>query len=97
MNKLRLDLDRLEVESFATDRGEGERGTVEAHVSLRCTGGGLTCDAGNTCADGDTCGAQASCYISCNGSCPAPCTNEFSYCYNNTCFNCSYPDYCGPG
>lgn len=81
MKKLRLDVDRLEVESFAVARGGEVRGTVEGHVSLRCTGGGLTCNGGNTCDGGDTCGAGASCYVSCNGSCPAPCTYEQSYCY----------------
>ncbi len=94
MKKLRLELDNLQVESFATDRGEGDRGTVEGHISTRCTGGGMTCDAGNTCGDNATCGQNATCYVSCNGSCPNPCTNENSYCFNNSCFNCSYPQIC---
>jgi hypothetical protein len=81
MKKLRLDVDRLEVESFAIARGGEARGTVEGHVSLRCTGGGATCNGDNTCADGYTCGAAGSCYLSCAGTCPAPCTYELSLCY----------------
>lgn len=95
MKKLRLQLENLQIESFATGNGEADRGTVEGHVSTLCTGGGRTCDAGNTCGANDTCGDNGTCYISCNGSCPAPCTNEFSYCYNNTCFDCSAPVHCG--
>lgn len=81
MKKLRLELDELHVESFVTDRGEVERGTVEGHASLRCSGGGTTCNGDNTCVDGYTCGAAGTCYLSCNGTCPAPCTYELSLCY----------------
>jgi hypothetical protein len=91
MKKLRLQLDELNVESFTTGEGDENRGTVKGNVSTLCTGGGRTCDDGNTCVAGDTCGDNDTCYISCFGSCPAPCTNEESYCYNNTCFDCSFP------
>jgi hypothetical protein len=71
MKKLRLELDELAVESFATGEDEmATRGTVAGHISTRCTGGAMTCDDGNTCVPaGDTC-ANDTCYISCMGSCP---------------------------
>jgi len=96
MKKLRMELDDLQVESFATDRGDGDRGTVEGHVSAQCSAGAFTCNGGNTCVEGATCGNNESCYVSCNGSCPYPCTNEVSYCFNNTCFDCSFPKVCIP-
>jgi hypothetical protein len=70
MRKLHLDLDDVQVESFATAEAGDEAGTVQAHVSLRCTGGGLTCDNGNTCVYADTCGDWPTCYVSCHGTCP---------------------------
>ncbi len=90
MKKLRLELDELQVESFTIDRGEDERGTVEGHISARCSAGDRTCNGGDTCVNGNTCGGE----VSCAGSCPDPCTNENSYCFNNSCFNCSYPQIC---
>ena len=74
MHKLRLDLDELSVESFATDAAKEERGTVEGFVSLHCTGGVATCNGGNTC-DGVAATCAGTCYVSCKGSCP---------CYQNT-------------
>ena len=94
MKKLRLELEELQVESFTTAELDGDRGTVEAYISVRCNTN-YTCDpANNTCAYVETCGEWASCYVSCDGSCPYPCTNENSYCFNNSCFDCSYPDAC---
>jgi hypothetical protein len=81
MNKLKLDLDQLTVESFDTDAsGIARRGTVRAH-SVFCgptevcipTQGELTC--GNTC---ETCNGTCpdTCAASCGGGCTA----------GNTCF-----------
>jgi hypothetical protein len=62
MNKVRLELDDLSVESFETARaGEGEKGTVLAFISgVRCPppslGGGPDC-------------ATDIAYNTCNGSC----------------------------
>lgn len=46
MNKLKLQLDQLTVESFATSLQSGPRGTVQAHGT----------EAGNTCEGARTCG-----------------------------------------
>lgn len=70
MNKLRLSLEELTVDSFQTDEARIGSGTVEGYISTRCTGGALTCDDGATCVPaGATCD-NATCYVSCNGSCP---------------------------
>ena len=37
MNKLRLDIDGLEVQSFTPVAGKVERGTVEAHQDTYCS------------------------------------------------------------
>ena len=76
MKKLRLELDALRVDSFATADSEDGRGTVEGYISARCTGGTMTCNGGNTCGDGDTCN-QYTCNLSDNGSCP--CYPETAY------------------
>lgn len=81
MQKLRLDLDALQVESFGTGQSETPQmqGTVRAHESFACTGG---CDTVNelTCADQNTCGGAT-----CNG---------FYTCRYDSCGDCgSY--YCG--
>jgi hypothetical protein len=48
MKKLKLQMDDLLVESFATASAAGPRGTVEAHNTFR----------GNTCGAENTCGPQ---------------------------------------
>ncbi|HEX6750245.1 MAG TPA: hypothetical protein VF092_23330 [Longimicrobium sp.] len=66
MKKLRLMLDELRVDSFATDGLAQEAGTVRAHESLlRCT---ETCDTGDFTCDGggNTCDDANSCQISCS-------------------------------
>lgn len=58
MRKLTLGLEALQVESFDTGAGGGERGTVVAHD-----------DSGYTCG-GDTCmGGQQTCWDSCDTVC----------------------------
>ena len=82
MRKVRLDIDALEVESFATGEGDGE-GTVRAHsdyenselfgscentCQLFCAGGGTGTRAGqNTCAYG------------CPSSIPVECASQPNY------------------
>jgi hypothetical protein len=58
MTKIRLNLDRIEVESFPTASVPDERGTVEANFRSR---------------PGDTwCGEECyTLYFSCGGTCPA--------------------------
>ena len=57
MRKMKLDMDRLAVESFEVDNGVTEaRGTVRGHAATRF------CSLASGCA-GDTCD------LSCNGSC----------------------------
>jgi hypothetical protein len=62
MKKITLDVDALEVESFAAEAGPGgKRGTVHGHITLRCpsptsfycTLGYNTCDQASCV---DTCG-----------------------------------------
>lgn len=70
MKKLRLDVESLHVESFATDEGSGSRGTVHG----RSAATGITlCLPGCTTSPGDpgesyddSCGGGESC------SCPGP-------------------------
>ena len=68
MAKRKLDLDELEVESFATQTVDFVGGTVRARQTgpTACNPG--TCDTGfHTC--WDTCDPEATCALSCNPSC----------------------------
>jgi hypothetical protein len=70
MKKLRLQLDKLQVDSFATDGLTQEVGTVHGHVTaLRCSTGcetdGVTCDGGGTCNGAYSCNGEYSCQLSC--------------------------------
>lgn len=71
--KLSLDLEALDVESFATQRAdaETEKGTVHAHISQLCTReNGATCGTNNTCNFGYTCDGDYTCnFRSCDGAC----------------------------
>jgi hypothetical protein len=60
MRKLKLDIDHLEVDSFETDVGHDQRGTVHGLVSPYCT---QTCDTANnySCDGAYTCGAESTC------------------------------------
>jgi hypothetical protein len=95
MNKLKLDLDQLTVESFDTDAsGIARRGTVRAHshlcaptiADLTCLNTCDTCD--NTCGScGASCGGTCGCTggYSCGGTCGGSCVDPTC----NTCFtNC---------
>jgi hypothetical protein len=90
MNKLKLDLDQLTVESFNTDAsGIARRGTVQAHSEICVpTRGEFTC--GDTC---DTC--NNTCYDSCAASCGGGCGSGYSCggtcggtCFDPTCNTC---------
>ncbi len=66
MNKLKLDLDELAVESFETCGGDREKGTVLGQELCTCPG--VTC--ANTCAP--TCAYtcdDVTCANSCEGTC----------------------------
>ena len=67
MTKQKLDIDHLQVESFATQpAGPGMRGTVEAHGQsepYQCASGVWTCL--------ETCDVNATCGLSCNPTCLA--------------------------
>lgn len=55
MRKIKLDLDRLHVDSFATSSDDDEsRGTVHGHYSQvgTCDGRAATCQYGGTCGNG---------------------------------------------
>ncbi|HSU14654.1 hypothetical protein [Longimicrobium sp.] len=82
MGKIRLALESLAVESFATMPREGTAGTVHANQFESLRSCGVTCDdtciqtCANTCLN--TCGTcNASCYntcaVSCLGTCQTAC------------------------
>jgi hypothetical protein len=54
MNKIRLDPERLQVESFETAAAEGTAGTVHGHWSQpgTCDGRVATCQYGGSCGAG---------------------------------------------
>lgn len=66
MRKLKLQMDRLEVQSFETDHTVIQRGTVAGNESTGCTvcnwteGGSITCQSG-TCTEPP----QETCYKLC--------------------------------
>jgi hypothetical protein len=66
MNKLKLDLNELSVESFDTTRVEKDKGTVfgeQCTCPTQCTCPGCpTCD--GTCPNNQTC--QVTCYYTCD-------------------------------
>lgn len=50
MRKIRLDLEALDVETFAASEAPGARGTVRAHSDAGCTFfGGWTCHGFGSC------------------------------------------------
>jgi len=78
MRKLKLDLDRLSVESFDANGSEGaQRGTVEAH-SIVCNSFIDTC---GTC--DPSCASCVSCYNSCNNTCGNSCYGTCATCQTN--------------
>jgi hypothetical protein len=78
MNKLKLNLDELSVESFDTTRAEKEKGTV---FGEQCT-----CYTQCTCPGCPTCAN----YNTCNATCGATCANT---CDDATCVGCGGTDY----
>ena len=94
-SKLKLDVERLQVESFAVQGQETERGTVRG---LAATEEMSVCDGGGTCAGSCvtcdvTCGY--SCDWSCGGTCQASCEGTCNFtCYG---FSCDVTCRCGGG
>jgi hypothetical protein len=99
MNKLRLTLEDLRIDSFSTTPVKKEKGTVYGE---QCT-----CPTACTCPGCPTCDASCNgtCAASCNGTCDASCnggcgTAEYSCDYScagtcvDTCMGCEYT---GPG
>lgn len=78
MRKLKLSLDKLQVDSFHATNPEGLRGTVPAHgwteyADESCFG---TCES-NCTRDGSCAGScGASCYGTCYASCGGTCWNS---------------------
>ena len=98
MKKLKLDLDELSVESFATTPERGrEGGTVfgQNHCTCytQCTCPGCpTCDASCNGTCGGTC--AGTCDASCNGTCGCP---SGDYTCDYTCGPDCDPNSCLPG
>jgi hypothetical protein len=91
MRKLKLDLEELSVESFATTpEAHRESGTVfgqQCTCYTQCTCPGCpTCDASCNGTCGGTCGAtcDASCNGTCDGTCDLSCGDTCGY----SCFDC---------
>ena len=89
--KIKLDLDALSVESFATSVAEARRGTVHGHIS-ETTCDLRACDCGTSagayCTDISCVTCDETCGYSCNGTC-----------HENTCATCneSCGQYCTTG
>jgi len=89
MGKLRLDLDQLRVESFATDERERERGTVKGNAELGdgVLQPGVAMPAGTfnqTCMIDFCKDSWMSGCFTCAGTCDNTCPNTCQTC--NTCF-----------
>ena len=72
MQKRKLDIDHLEVESFETGDADASRGTVHANATGPTACNPQTC--GATCGFRtcwDSCDPNATCGLSCNPSCIA--------------------------
>ena len=84
MNKLRLTLEDLQIDSFSTTPVKKEKGTVYGE---QCT-----CPTACTCPGCPTCDASCNgtCAASCNGTCDASCNGDcgtWDYsCDGNTCY-----------
>jgi len=76
MKKIKLDLDRLDVESFAVVAERGKDGTVHGHATPGCTPAGQ-------------CNTLFSCYeYTCNGE--VSCNGELATCgHLATCTDCA--------
>ena len=105
MNKLKLSVDSLRVESFEVVRGETERGTVRGHESYP---NGCFPPSGSDDPFLDTCHyatcAGNTCWQSCNGTCncgsvgcPAY-SQDYTYCEKDaSCINQCFPTGAGCG
>jgi len=90
VKKLRLELDELAVDSFATDGLLRAAGTVHGHLSAICT---YACNGtdGGTCNDptcvGDTCNGDYTCQLSCTECNSYYCASDDPSCGQ---FSCVY-------
>lgn len=92
MKKLRLSLDDISVDSFATLSTRVRTGTVAAHDNSNTTCFQIICDcSGHTC--DPTCGnsCNGTCHASCNGTCNG-CPNPSD---NGTCVGWTCEGTCG--
>lgn len=74
MAKMKLDIDALRVESFATAAATPERGTVHARSdeeTADCDAAAIPTTDWKTCQGAD-CTARTLCYYSCQGECLEP-------------------------
>ncbi|SOD02329.1 hypothetical protein SAMN05216486_10311 [bacterium JGI 053] len=93
MRKLKLEIDELLVETFATSTAAVERGTVEGNATFLGTGACRSCVDLSRCIEtcGDTCDNSLD-YCTC--ACTADCTNVGPGCHHISEFgSCPcYPD-----
>jgi hypothetical protein len=86
MNKLKLNLAELSVESFDTTRVEKDKGTV---FGEQCT-----CYTQCTCPGCPTCANYPSCNVTCGATCANTCDDATCNCgtYDYTCEGCTQYD-----
>jgi hypothetical protein len=73
MQKLRLSLETLQVESFHPDGAAGARGTVPGYSATQYADESCFQSCNGSCSDGGTCNTCASCYGTCANTCGASC------------------------
>jgi hypothetical protein len=86
MNKLKLRLDDLQVDTFQTTSVSKQKGTVLGEQQCTC----YTACGQNTCPGCPTCDASCNgtCGASCNGTCGATCDAS---CYGSCDYTCDCP------
>ncbi len=97
MNKLKLHLEDLQIDSFQTTPAEKPKGTVfgeQCTCYTQCTCPGCpTCDA--SCNGSCDASCNGTCDVSCNGTCGLDCNATWQMsCDGRTCPTAEYPRPC---
>ena len=79
MRKLKLDVEKLEITSFATDERERARGTVGGHGNQTAASGPYTCEFFETCPVGCDSGVNT-----CGFTCGSVCAESVGFCAGPT-------------
>lgn len=92
MNKLRLHLEDISVESFSTLPASVRLGTVDGHQMSQTTCQQIICDCGGE-TNNATC--PGTCAHSCNGTCEASCNGTCNGCPSGSTCDASCDFTCG--